>query len=191
MPRVANTPGAESAGEAASAKMRQDLKEWLRDKVDGADEIIAPELAGKAYEHFRGDTELMATIGRAYLRDIAYRVTLEVLADTRRVIGRLTKVQTEEEHAAAVEKRWEEWKEHAARKHVSLLRMTRVELIQAATQREKHAHTQIVEATFLRALAARLTGPSTQTVRDVLTSDEIDQLHERIEKEVRAKNSAA
>lgn len=171
--------------------VRARIRAWVREQADGREELNLSELADGLLERLMQDPEAL----RAYLRPGLMEDVRAVLHNLRGFIlmGPNTAATPEAitRRGASLTRRWASWYEHVGERHISLLSMTRTDLLAAAAERRQRAAVEMGIADFLVGLASQLpegeegTGGE-KTVGECLTAEQVQQvwqvLYDREEK---------
>lgn len=153
------------------------LRGWVREQVDGQEEVHVPKLADAALAHFRSDQTFLDALLAENLPSMVSDVCRTVLAKTRFIhLG--DEYVTREAFEGRATSRWDLWMEHAGDRHVALTAMTKVDLLTAAEERDHRAAEESRRAKFLRTLAAPL--KQGETVGAHFTAEQLDQTRQVI-----------
>lgn len=167
------------------ATYRKQMRGWLRDEIEGKDEIALPDLANRAVLHFATNPTFVQGFMEEQLQPIVHTMAQQVMAESRPtpVLSFTDTVMTsekfEEKVAAFKTTVWGNWMEHAGSRHVRLLRMDSTDLRMAAAERRGRGRTEFKFATLFDQIADGLEGG--QVAEDRFTVDEIDALYRTIE----------
>lgn len=139
---------------------RTQIRDWVKDIIQDADEVNVPTVASQAYEHFMKASGFTKRFYEENAGAIVHDIVADVVANTRRYIPmgnnaaatRQGVRRRAQEHAV-----FSRWLEHANGRHIRLLEMTKKDLLAAADERERRGDTEYRIANLLRALAAPLT----------------------------------
>lgn len=162
------------------ANARQLLRTWLKTHV-GDDDYEVDAVVEAACEQFMRDPKFLKayaveTFG-SFVRDV-----LGAIRHTNRMYALGESVVTEETFSSRVEdfqQRFAKWQEMAAPgRVVSLMHMTKTELLFAADRREVMGIENLRRAALCRTLATRLR--KNETVADRWSSEELHDLYDRI-----------
>lgn len=165
--------------------VRQQIRDWWKEQLAGAEEFDAKVLAAKGAEALRQDPVFCAAFFEEVLTPVVYNVGIHLVSDQRGDIAAGTHRLTAKEAIAAIDARdddrdWSRWFERdpASGKHISLFLMTKEQALAAAAARERAAQPDLRRAGLLRLAAGRLTGG--QKIGDVWTEDELTVTERRI-----------
>lgn len=159
---------------------RTRVRQWVREQIEGREEVRIPDLAQDAVQAFRKDTKFLRQLAEESLRAMVYDLAQRTVEQTRGMWIAGDDIVTKE----AIKKRanshsvFRDWLEHVGDKHVRLLDMTREDLFVAADEREKRGQHEIELAALWRTLAQRLEGG--ETVGSKYTVDEIESMRRGI-----------
>lgn len=162
---------------------QQMIREWIKQETQGVESVDLRDLTERARVRFGDDQEFRDALVTRALEEMVPAEARAVFSRQRRVaLGDEHVTRQEFERQVMAESRWGRWFEAVAdNRHVSLLAMTKKDLMHAATQRETRAATEIERAMFLRKLAAGIKRPG-QTVGEAYTLPELDRLWAKNEK---------
>lgn len=167
---------------------RSELRDWLREKMEGVDEVKVPELSTAAYDHFTKRRDWVARFVAEQMPAMVYDLSREFVAQSRgqmRTMGDKVVSADKFKQAARNQPVFRKWMERVGDRHVRLMEMNREDLLAAAKERTDRAGTEIRIARLWRKLADGLEGG--QTVRERYTPQEIERLQADIEKEIQSK----
>lgn len=167
---------------AKESSPRAQVAGWVRERVKGGSEFSLPDLRDDAREHFGKDRAFMRALLNDFLGTVFYDVVQGVVGQTRGLVMLGDTVTSEEafrERAQRRASKWAKWIEHCNGRHISLMEMTREDLIAAAAEREGRAAVELRIAALWRALAERLEGD--QAVRERFTPQEIEAVQRTLE----------
>lgn len=163
-----------------SARAR--IREVVKVRIEGADEISIPMLTDSLVALLRGDAEFMQEFVSTALRSEVYTQVSQAVAASRNLtqIGdhALTKVGLDA-RAEKFANRFLGWFEHSGDRHVNLMDMTREDLLVSASERRKRGQREYKIAELWTRIADGLEGG--QRVQERFTAEEIDGLYARIE----------
>lgn len=162
-----------------SSKAR--IRQWVREEIEGKEEVQLPELASKAIDTFKKDTKFLRQLAEESLRAMVYQLAYQAVQQTRGMWMAGDTAVTKEAIRQRARKHslFRDWLEHVNDKHIRLMDMTREELLIAADEREKRGKHEIGLAALWRTLAERLEGG--ETVGNRYTPDEIEAMHRGID----------
>lgn len=159
------------------------LKEWVTERIDGADEVQIPVLVEEAMRHFLADQGFVSRFFKENVRALVYDFVQSAIANSRGELVSLgDNVVNRETFKQKARKRsvFATWMEHVGDRHVQLLEMTREDLLIAAKERSERAATEQSIARLWRAMAQKLEGG--QVVKEVFTVEQIEHLQTTIKK---------
>jgi hypothetical protein len=155
--------------------LRQDVRAWLQDRIEGVTEFSLPAIAAEGARHFRDDTDFCQRFLNEFIEPVVYEVGLSLLSGRRAKIERAASASREvslvpskptmyvpgEVVATAIEEKpvdWQQWLEHDPEtgRHIVLFSMTREQALRAAEAREKRADPDLRRAGLLRLAAGTL-----------------------------------
>lgn len=163
---------------------RKRLREWIAAQITGHDTVNLPDLADGAVDHFTSDEAFMASLAADILRPVVYQMGAQVLSATRHeaVINLGTdEVVTKSEferRAEQVANRWTRWMEHNGSDYKQFMHLTKADLNEAASRREKRAQTELEIARFERRVAGSLA--EDEVVEDQFTPDELETIWDEV-----------
>lgn len=141
---------------------RQVLRDFIRSQRANRPEIKAPDLREAALEEFGRNDELMIKLGQQMLDVLIYQLALEVVGEGRKpepsFMPRRDSDSPEElrKRLDKLTHRYSIWYEHAGDRHVSLLRMTKVDLRLAIDERSRRIAVESRRRDFLVRLLERM-----------------------------------
>lgn len=143
------------------AKRRQQLREWLKERIEDRDAVNLPDLADEATEFFTTKPQFVKEAVAEMVRGYVYEMGQKILKDTRGehvfLLGGEVVTGTEfKRRSGALGKRFVKWMEHTGDDYERLMTLQAPQLRHAAEARENQAHTQLRVASFLRRVAAGL-----------------------------------
>lgn len=179
---------------------RNVVVEYTRAIVDRAierpDRVSISEITDQVFQRFGNDRDFLLNLAMMNVREIVNAAVRETVADTRRsspfgsrrvIVG--DQLMTEQEHLAqapamlqALALRWGRFREWNGSHQVLLVKMTRVDLLEAARIRRERSQTELKYAIFLEALARKLPDDTTP-VESVVATDEIEAEYQAAEKQ--------
>lgn len=163
---------------------RRRLYAVIRREVDAdvaaTGEVRLPVVTRRVQEELESDLDFLRHFWMESCSSAVYEHVRIVVGRTRLPIRGHQEVTPEGEPVAPPVPQfdWNRWLEHSGDKHIKLKQMTRSDLLSAAAEREARGLREIHLARLLRRIADRLTDD--QTVGDVLTDAELDQLEQAI-----------
>lgn len=168
--------------EVMRTSARARIREVVKLRIEGADEISIPALTDSLVALLQGDAEFMREFVSTALRSEVYTHVSNAIAASRQ----LTQIGDEAITAEAMTKRAERfatrfmgWFEHSGERHVNLMDMTREDLLVAASERRKRGNREYKIAALWTQIADGLEGG--QKVQERFTAEEIEGLYSRIE----------
>lgn len=162
---------------AAASTPRARVAQFVRDQIDGKDNVNLPDLVETALGHFLRDPAWVEAFLRDQFTATLYTIAQNVIAQRRSgqiIIGNTIASATGAKAIAARRPRWQLWLEHDGSEYVALPQMTREGLLRAAAAREQRADREQTIATVWRSLAAGL--QPGQRVGDVYDDDQINAI---------------
>lgn len=170
---------------------RSIVRHWLREQIDGQDDVQVPELTAKAIAHFKGDITFMELLVTETLSGTVGELAYDVLSRARGGAIRMgDAITTRDGFDQRVERsRFRSWMEHAGDRHVALLKLTKPLGQLAIAERRARADEDYRRADFIERLIKPLRGK--QTIGDRWTEEQIDQLRQQIWPEPAAKQEGA
>lgn len=158
---------------------RQQIREWLKDQIEGKGSVDLPELVNKGTDHFLKDEEFVRGLVEDALRPLIYRMGIGIMQASRgeRVIelGEEIVAQSEfQKRAKRLQSRWATWMEHAGDRYVRFMEMDKADLITAAEERLCRASTEAAIANFQKLLAGKL--KKNERVGDRFTPEQLDDM---------------
>lgn len=160
---------------------RGQLREWIRSKEIGADEVCIPDLTQQAVDHFMQDPQFLSVLLSEILRPWIYEECQNVIARTRSVPVFAEPSSEPGLETPAPRFRFLDWLEHANGRHIRLRAMTKIDLQAAIEERQVRIDTEKEVVEFLKRIERRLTSPDVR-VADVFTEDQLKELRERCQK---------
>ena len=163
------------------------IRQWLRDQLDGQDDIQIPELTAKAIAHFKGDTTFMELLVEETLPGTIGDLAYHILSRSRGSAIRMgDAIVTRDGFDQRVERsRFRDWMEHAGDRHIALLALTKQTGLLAIAERRARADEDYRRAEFIERLIKPLRGK--QTIGGKWTEEQIDQIRREVWPEPAAK----
>jgi hypothetical protein len=161
--------------------------------IEQPERVSISEITDDVLKKFANDQAFMTSLAIMNVREIVNAAVRETIAETRgparRVIVRDTIVTPQEQLAEtpalmqALALRWGRFREWNGAVHVLLPKMTRIDLLAAASIRRERAERELAYAVFFERLAARL--PDDQMkLEEVVTLAVIDQEYAAARQEI-------
>lgn len=153
---------------------RAKVRLWVRERIQGEEEVSLPELANEAIQVLGGDRKFITAFANECLHDMVLELASQVIKQTRGLI-KIGDVVTDVEgvkRRARKQSVFANWLEHVGDRHVRLLDMTREDLLSAADERQTRGERELEVAALWRTLAQRLEGG--QAVKDRFSAEEIE-----------------
>lgn len=168
---------------------RKQLREWIKERVEDQDSVDLPELADEAVKFFSEKPHFVRDIMGEMLRGHVYEIGQNMLKSTHGepvvMLGETAVTQSEfKRRSGALSERFSRWMEHTGDQYERLTKLTSVELLNAAGNRERRANTEIAVAKFLRRVASGLS--EGQRVEERYSATELEALWTNAEQEVAA-----
>lgn len=160
---------------------RARVAQFVREQIDGKDNVNLPDLVETALGHFLRDPAWVEAFLREQFTATLYTIAQNVIAQRRSgqiIIGNTIASATGAKAIAARRPRWQLWLEHDGSEYVALPAMTREGLLRAAESREQRADREQTIATVWRALADGL--QPGQRVGDIYDDDQINAIVDSI-----------
>lgn len=156
---------------------RAKVRQWVREYIDGKEEVQLPELTNTAVFELGKDKKFLTLLATETLRDMVYEIAKSVVHSSRLIVlGDEAVSRDEVKRRSRGHSVFRDWLEHVGDRHIRLLEMTREELLVAADEREKRGRHEIELASLWRTLAQQLEGG--QTVGSKYTPEAIEEMHE-------------
>jgi hypothetical protein len=156
------------------------VRQWLRDQLDGQDDVQVPELTAKAIAHFKGDIDFMTLLVEETLPGTVGDLAYHILSRARGSAIRMgDSIVTRDGFDQRVERsRFRDWMEHAGDRHIALLALTKQTGQLAIAERRGRGDEEYRRAAFLERLIKPLRGK--QVIGDRWTDEAIDQIRQEI-----------
>ncbi len=156
------------------------VRHWLREQLDGQDEIQVPELTTKAIAHFKGDIAFMQLLIQETLPSTVAELAYDVLTRIRGSAIRMgDALVTREGFQERVHRsKFRDWMEHAGDRHISLLKLTKQTGQVVVAERRARSDEEHRRADFIERLIKPLRGK--QTVGDRWSEEQIEQIRRQV-----------
>lgn len=153
---------------------RARVAQWVREHIEGKDEVRVPDLVDAAIATFSKDRRFLTSLANETLREMVYRQAVQTLSTSRSFISAGDVALTREgiKERARKHSVFANWLEHAGDRHVRLMDMTREDLLIAANEREKRGSHEMQLAALWRTIANGLEGG--QTVSSKYSAQDIE-----------------
>lgn len=158
---------------------KAELKQWIRNQIQGHSEVTISEVANQVIAHYGEDRDFINTLLSEVAKPLIWDITQEVLADTRKFVGGDV-ITTEQGIKQRINTHpvFSKWMEHAGDRHIQVMEMRRRDLLLAAQERQERGDHEHALASLWRNMAARL-GPQ-QKVKTVFSEQDIQNMLDNI-----------
>jgi hypothetical protein len=137
-----------------------------------------PQVVNEAMITFLQDPQFVDEVVRDRVQRDVYEMARRIIANTRGLILVGDDVMTPEQfqaHAAKASNRFLNWVEHAGTRYISLMQMTKGDLLLAARERETRARSELQVAVLWRHIADQL--GADERVGDKFTPEDIANMN--------------
>lgn len=139
-------------------EVRQQLRDWLAEQVQGVDRFDSRDVVRAGVEHFARDDAWLRAAGTMLLRTTLHRLLKDLIRAMR------DEEAPEDGNDWSVFRRMQRWYEHTGRQYVRVMNATRAELLSAADRRQANVDGQLRRIEWLRTVAEPMN--NTETVLD-------------------------
>lgn len=158
------------------------IRDVVRRRIQGADEISLPTITDSVVTLLMQDSDFVTEFMQTTLRSEVYSQVAAVVASTRdlSLVGDTAMTESAvKKKATEFASRFLGWYEHAGDRHVSVMEMTREDLLVAASERRKRGDREFRLASLWSQLADSLEGG--QKVSKRFTAEQVEALYRNIE----------
>lgn len=141
----------------ADISARAQIKRWVREEIQGRDEVRISELVVDAMNLFNSP-EFQHQLFVEALREMVYNLASDVIKETRGLIPTIGGATSKQaiRRKASQHIIFSQWMEHVGDRHIRLLEMTREDLVVAAAERRQRGEYELGLATLWEQLAEDL-----------------------------------
>lgn len=167
---------------------RQQIRDWWKVRLEEDGPIDLKEEAATALQEFMDDAEFCRAFVETFGKEVIYGVGQQMLQQDRHRVRSGSRYASRAQVVAAIDQEladappsWARFMEHDRESglHISLLEMTKEQLIDAAKVRADRGIQELEDAAFLKLIAAKL--QPNQIVNDVWSESALNQLRQRVQ----------
>lgn len=167
---------------------RQQIREWWKARLEDGGPVDLKGDAEAALAEFMDDPDFCRAFVETFGKEVIYGIGRGLLQHDRSRVRSGSHYATRAHVVAAIDQElaeapptWARFMEHdrSSGMHISLLEMTKEQLLDAAKVRAERGVQELEDAAFLKLIAAKL--KPNQIVNDVWSETTLHQLRERVE----------